>query len=104
MDFSADYFEQIRARTRRVAVLVPREHLEWRPRDGAFSFADLIRHLGAIERYMFAENAQGLPSRYPGHNADLASGYDDVLEFFNRMHDESMAIFRSLDDDQWDRT
>ena len=100
MDFSADYFEQIRARTRRVAVLVPREQLEWRPRDGAFSFGDLIRHLGAIERFMFAENAQCNPSRYPGHGRELADGYDDVIAFFDRMHAESMSILRSLTNEQ----
>ena len=100
MDFSADYFEQIRARTRRVAVLVPREQLEWRPRDGAFSFGDLIRHLGAIERFMFAENAQCHPSRYPGHGRELAEGYDDVIAFFDRMHAESMSILRSLTNEQ----
>ena len=100
MDFSADYFEQIRARTRRVAVLVPREQLEWRPRDGAFSFGDLIRHLGAIERFMFAENAQCNPSRYPGHGRELADGYDDVIAFFDRMHTESMSILRSLTNEQ----
>ena len=100
MDFSADYFEQIRARTRRVAVLVPREQLEWRPRDGAFSFGDLIRHLGAIERFMFAENAQCNPSRYPGHGRELADGYDDVIAFFDRMHAESMLILRSLTNEQ----
>src|SRR5437763_1139332 len=96
MDFSADYFEQIRARTRRVAVLVPREQLEWRPRDGAFSFGDLIRHLSSIERFMFAENAQCRPSRYPGHGLDLADGFDDVIAYHDAMHAESMAIFKSL--------
>ena len=96
MDFSADYFDAIRGRTRRVAVLVPPDQLEWRPRDGAFSFGDLIRHLGAIERYMFAENAQRKPSRYPGHGRELADGYDGVIAYLDRMHAESMAIFTSL--------
>ena len=99
MDFSADYFDAIRGRTRRVAVLVPPDQLEWRPRDGAFSFGDLIRHLGAIERYMFAENAQRKPSRYPGHGRELADGYDGVIAYLDRMHAESMAIFSSLSND-----
>ena len=99
MDFSADYFDAIRGRTRRVAVLVPPDQLEWRPRDGAFSVGDLIRHLGAIERYMFAENAQRKPSRYPGHGPELADGYDGVIAYLDRMHAESMAIFTSLSND-----
>jgi len=95
-DFSADYFDAIRARTRRVAVIVPPDQLEWRPRDGSFSFGDLIRHLGAIERWMFAETARSKPSRYPGHGRELADGYDDVIAYLDRMHEESMAIFRAL--------
>lgn len=96
MDFSPEYFDTIRARTRRVAVLVPPDRLEWRPRDGAFSFGDLIRHLSSIERFMFAENAQRRPSRYPGHGRDLADGFDDVIAYHDAMHAESMAIFSAL--------
>lgn len=55
------YYENIRARTERVIACIPPTQLEWRPQTDAFSFGDLIRHLGAIERYMFAENAQGRP-------------------------------------------
>ncbi len=92
----ATYFDGIRGRTLRVAACIPRERLEWAPRAGAFSFGDLLRHLGAIERYMFAENARGLPSRYPGHGTELAAGYDEVMSFLARMHAEAMAIFRAL--------
>ena len=62
-------------------------------------FADIIRHLATIERYMYAENAQLKPSRYPGHGKELADGPENVLAFFNRMHQESMAIFSSLSAD-----
>jgi len=90
------YFENVRGRTERVIACIPPAQLEWRPRPGAFSFGDLIRHLGAIERYMFAENVQGRPSRYPGHGSELADGWDDVNAFLRRMHEESIAIFSSL--------
>lgn len=90
------YFENIRARTDRVVACIPPDQLEWRPRPGAFSFGDLIRHLGAIERYTFAENAQRKPSRYPGHGPELADGWEPVLAFFRQMHAESLAIFRQL--------
>lgn len=91
-----DYFERVRERTRRVIACIPAEHLEWRPRPGAFSFGDLIRHLGALERYMFAENVQGRPTRYPGHGPELADGHGPVLAYLEQMHQESMAIFRTL--------
>jgi uncharacterized damage-inducible protein DinB len=90
------YFENIRARTNRVIAVIPPDRFDWRPDAGGFSFADLIRHLGAIERYMFGENIQGLPSRYPGHGADLADGPAAVVEFLGRMHAETLAILRRL--------
>jgi len=92
----ADYFDGIRARTRRVLDAVPAERFEEAPGEGKWSFADLARHLGAIERWMFAENAAGRPSRYPGHGPELAEGRDAVLAYLDRMHEESMAIGRAL--------
>lgn len=91
-----DYFERVRERTRRVIACIPPESLEWTHKPGAFTFGDLIRHLGAIERHMFAENAQGRPSRYPGHGPELAEGHEAVLAYFDEMHRQSMEIFRGL--------
>ena len=94
------YFDRVRERTIRVIGCIPRERFDWTYKPGKYTFADLIRHLGAIERWMFAENAQRRPSLYPGHGKDLADGYDDVLAYIGRMHKESMAIFSSLTDEQ----
>ncbi|HEX2327732.1 MAG TPA: DinB family protein [Candidatus Angelobacter sp.] len=91
-----DYYEKIRQRTLRVIACIPRENFDWRPAEGKFSFADLIRHIATIERYMYAENVQLRPSRYPGHGPELADGPEQVIEFFHRTHAESMAVFRSL--------
>ncbi len=94
------YFEGIRARTRRVIDCIPPDKIDSTPGPGKFSFADLVRHLAAIERYMFAENAQRKPSRYPGHGAELADGYDEILAYMDRMHAESVEIFSRLSEDQ----
>lgn len=91
-----DYFGRVHERTRRVVACVPAEHLEWSYKPGAFTFGDLIRHLGAIERWMFAENSQCRPSRYPGHGRELADGHAETLAYFERMHAESMEIFKAL--------
>jgi len=91
-----DYWEKVRQRTLKVIACIPAEKYDWRYAEGKFSFADIIRHLAAIERYMYAENAQLKPSRYPGHGHELADGPDNVLTFFNRLHRESMAIFSKL--------
>ena len=94
-----DYFARIHERTRRVAACIPADRMEWRPREGAFSFGDTLRHLGAIERWMFAENVAGRPSRYPGHGTGLADGLEAVMDYFETMHGESMEIFRALSAD-----
>jgi uncharacterized damage-inducible protein DinB len=93
------WFDRIRERTMRVALCVPPDKVDWTYREGKFTLGDLMRHLASIERWMWAENSQRRPSRYPGHGRDLADGFDAVIAYMRRMHDESMAIFRSLTDE-----
>ena len=94
-----EYFNGIRARTLRVVERIPPEHLEWTHAAGRFTFGDLIRHIGATERYMFAENVRGEPSRYPGHGRELADGWEAVKSFLERMHAESVEIFGALSEE-----
>ena len=94
-----EYFESVRGRTLRVVRSIPAEKFDWTYRAGKFTLGDLVRHLGAVERYMWAENAQCRPSRYPGHGKELADGRENVLAFFERMHSESMEIFARLTDE-----
>jgi uncharacterized damage-inducible protein DinB len=91
-----DYWEKVRQRTLRVIACIPPEKYDWRYTEGKFSFADIIRHLATIERYMYAENVQFKPSVYPGHGKELADGSENVMAFFNRLHQESVAIFGRL--------
>ena len=94
-----DYYEGIRRRTRAVVDRIPDDRMEWRLAPGRLSFADLVRHLAAIERWMFAETVAGRPSAYPGHGAELADGAPAVRAYFERMHDETMAVLAALGDD-----
>jgi uncharacterized damage-inducible protein DinB len=91
-----EYFEKIRERSLRVIRCIPPDKIDWTYREGKFTFGDLIRHLACIERYMYAETVRLRPSSYPGCGKELADGYDDVLRFMNRLHAESMEIFRAL--------
>ncbi len=90
------YYESVRNRTTRVVQSVPPDKIDWTPKPGFFTFGDVIRHIAATERYMFAENARGNWSQYPGHGSDLADGYDAVVAFFHLMHSESVEILRGL--------
>ncbi len=92
------YLERIRARTRAVVVCIPEDDLEWRYTGGMFSFGDLVRHIGAIERDMFAENVAGRTSRYAGCGRELADGFELVLAYFDRTHAETLGIIGGLSD------
>lgn len=95
-----DYFEGIHSRTRRVIDCIPPARFDWSAGESRWTFADLVRHLAAIERYMFAENVSGRPSRYPGHGRELAESPAEVLALHERLHAESMALFRALTPEQ----
>jgi uncharacterized damage-inducible protein DinB len=92
-----DYLASMHNRTRRVVLCIPPQDIEWGPGSGRFTFGDVIRHLAGIERWMYGETVQGRQSRYPGHGRELADGFDAVLEYYDRLHDESRAIFARLD-------
>ncbi|HTC89154.1 MAG TPA: DinB family protein [Bryobacteraceae bacterium] len=49
------YYERLRERTVEVAGCIPPDAIEWTYAPGKFSFGDILRHLAAIERYMYAE-------------------------------------------------
>lgn len=98
-----DYYEKVRQRTLKVIRAIPRENFDWTYREGKFTFADIIRHLAAIERWMYAENVQLKPSRYPGHGRELADGPENVLAFFDQLHRESMEIFGRLSEEDLNR-
>ncbi|HYI08369.1 MAG TPA: DinB family protein [Thermoanaerobaculia bacterium] len=91
------YFDRIRERTMRVVAVVPPDRIDWTYKEGKFTFGDIMRHLAAIERWMFVENALLRPSRYAGHGRDLADGYEEVVGYMRRMHEESLALLADVD-------
>ena|ERR1051325_3395641 len=98
-----DYYEKVRERTSRVIKCIPKNKIEWSYKPGKFTFGDLIRHISAIEQYMYAENAQFKSSRYAGCGVGLAEGYHEMVKFMNRLHAESMEIFSKLTPDDLQR-
>ena len=104
VDEFLDYLHRVRRRTDAVLEVIAPEDIDWSPGPKHFSFADLLRHLAAIERWMFAENVSGRPSLYPGHGAELAEGYDAVLAYFRECRAEALEIYRQLSDADLQRT
>ena len=94
-----DYYASIRARTERLIALAPPDKLEFTYKAGKFTIADQIRHIAAIERYMYGETLAGRPSRYKGCGKELADGYEAIMSFFRRAHGETIAIIRDIGDE-----
>ncbi len=92
-----NYWESVRERARRVIQQIPPDKIEWSHAPDRFTLGDLVRHLAAIERWMYAETVKGRPSVYPGCKTDLADGYDAVVNYLDDMHTESVAIFRTFE-------
>lgn len=90
------YYQNVRARTRRLLPLVPPDQLEWTCQPGRFTIGDLLRHIAAIERFLYVETLLGRPSQYAGCGPELASGYDATVAFFDRCHAETLDILRGL--------
>jgi len=90
------YLETIRDRTMRVVKSIPPDKLEWRHTEGVFSPGDLARHIAAVERFTFTENALGRPSRYPGCGPEIAAGLDSVIAFMERSHREAVELLKTL--------
>ena len=92
------YLPHVHERTRRLVLLIPRDEIEWAPKSGWFTFGGLVRHLAGIERWMYGETVHGRPSRYPGHGKELAEGFPATLDYYDRLHEETMTSFGMLTD------
>ena len=94
------YFERLHERTLKVIECIPEDKLEWRYRQGVFSMGDLVRHIAAIERYLYVETILGNPSKYQGCSAELADGLENVIEYFNKLHAETVSLLSSVTAEQ----
>ncbi|NET33237.1 MAG: DinB family protein [Cyanothece sp. SIO1E1] len=90
------YYSRIKKRTSRLFDYIPKDKMEWTYQVGKFTIGDLIRHLANIERFMYAETVQFKESGYQGCGIEFAEGYEAVVDYYRKMHEESLAIFLSL--------
>lgn len=93
------YYEKTRQATQKVIEVIPPNKIDWAYMPGKFTIADLIRHIAAIERNVFAAVAIGNKPNYKGCTKELADGYENVVSYFNKMHLQSIEIFKTISDD-----
>jgi uncharacterized damage-inducible protein DinB len=98
-----NYFNKVHQRTMNVVRVIPPDKVDWRFRDDKFTLGDLVRHIAAINRYMFLEVAQGKPSAYPGCGKELAASFDEIIHFSERLHHEDMEILSGCRPDDLQR-
>lgn len=93
------HYESIRSVTKEIIRRIPPDKMDWSYKPGKFSFGDLVRHIAAIERLLFAEVVCGRPVAYTGCGKELADGYENILAYFDAMHEQSVAVFKTLSDE-----
>lgn len=98
-----DYYARLRERTNKLVAVIPPQYMDWAYKPGKYTIADMLRHIAAMERFMFAENVADRPSIYKGCGKELADGYNAVIRLFNELHEQSLNIFRALTPDDLQR-
>jgi uncharacterized damage-inducible protein DinB len=91
-----DYYSGIRKRTLNYARMVPPAQINWAPREGEFTCADILRHIASGET-MFVGVATRGRWKYDGHTGDQAN-LDELVTHLDAMHQDAMQALRFLPD------
>jgi uncharacterized damage-inducible protein DinB len=91
------YFESIRRRTLNYVRVLPAERLDWAPKEGEFTCADILRHIAASEK-MFVRVVTEGRWHYGGHAAQEGQSLDDLIALLERTHAEAMETLGQLPD------
>lgn len=92
------YYQKTRLITTKVMEVIPVDKVDWAYMPGKFTIGDLIRHIAAIERFVFAEIAMGNKPAYKGCGKEIADGYENIISWFHEMHAQTITIFKTLSD------
>ena len=85
-----NYFKKVHQRTMHVVRAIPPDQVDWRFRADKFTLGDLVRHIATANRDIFLEVALGRPSCYAGCGKELAAGFEEIIEFSERLHREAV--------------
>lgn len=91
----ASYFAAIRRRTLNYIKAVPPEKLDWAPRPGEFSCADIVRHLAAAEAMFVGVVAEGR-WHYAGHNPTSNDTLEALVALLEAGHTQALQTLRAL--------
>ena len=90
-----NYFEGVRKRTVHFIQTCPEDRLDWSPKPGEFTIADIILHLAAAEEMFVNVVLEGM-WRYPDHKVMQDSDIIELLEDFNRRHINTMKALKGM--------
>lgn len=98
-----EYIEKVHARTRKAVLQIPADGFDYSYAPGKFTLGDLVRHIAATQRFMFAEIAAGRPSVYVGSGREVMEGYASTVEYFDAMFRQTMDVLGELSDADMER-
>jgi len=97
------YFESIRRRTLNYIRTVPADRLEWSPKAGEFTCADILRHFAASESMFIGVVVDGR-WKYPGHESTEQENLDQIVDRLDKVHAELMDKLRQLTEQDLNKT
>jgi len=89
------YFESVRRRTMNYIRVVPSDRLDWSPKEGEFTCADIIRHIIAAEKMFVRVVIEG-QWMYEGHEADQERSLNELIAQLEASHTESMGKLQRM--------
>lgn len=90
------YFSSVRKRTLNYVNVIPQDHINWSPREGEFTCADIVRHIASGEKMFIGVAAQG-KWIYAGHDGNHQY-LDELIAHLDQTHREAMNVLKSLPD------
>ena len=91
------YFDSIRRRTMNYIRVVPSDRLNWSPKNGEFTCADILRHILVSEK-MFVRVAMEGSWKYEGHESEDEQSLDELIALLEATHFETMEKLKQLPD------
>jgi uncharacterized damage-inducible protein DinB len=91
------YFGGIRRRTITTIQTIPADRIDWTPKVGEVTFADLVRHIAAGER-MFVGAVVAGRWHYIGHDQPELDSLPALLAYLGTHHEAAMRELSGIDD------